>query len=487
MLVQHYGKHPRRFSSKQKPKQLPSSSKFSIHEVATAYKRIVRGLPGGLLGSVQLLDTLRDISLHVNQDGRLSGSEAMEVKDRLIALALSCVQSDERFSIICATLGLYSWIGHYTETYGGDPANMNYKNLSRLLGPLLIGNELNANQDRIVVAGEPQPGNETQLSPERIAAELAAGLANTEDGNAIALTLLTHWKGIVRELQRFAVNTAATLRHNLDERRLANAESMFELRSGDAPGQPDVLEEHFVGGNRSKIPRPFKALVSLSKNNVHKPSKFVTRSRNETQNSAVKFDSPVRMHDGTGGTTLVRSVPAATDGHKRRAATYQTALRTRPQTEAVVVPTVPDRPAWPKPHPGLEEPTEAASGPVVPFAPVHIAAGYGQRGAPYANEIEPANQPRPARACETRDRREGYLDNEVPSEDGNSVYQTSSDASSAYGSDGRGERIRYGEGFSVNANTKNEGSQRSNASYSDLPHVVSFEEGNPDFPSVDSH
>ena len=455
MLVQYYAKHTRRNGGKRRENKLPSSLKFTIHEVAAAYKRIVRGLPGGLLGSAQLLDTFREIILRVNQDRQLSGSKAIEKKVHLIALALSCVQSDWRFSVICATLGLYSWIGHATEQYDeGDPANMNCKNLSRLLGPLLIGNELNTIRERHVVAGESQPGNETQLSPERIAAGLAAGLANTEDGNQIALTLITHWKGIVRELRCFAVNTAATLQRDIDQKRLANAQSMYQL----GRQSPDVLKEVFVGGSKLKIPRslsqPFKALVSRSKDNVHKPSEFVTRSRNRTQDSAVNFGLPVRMHDGTGGVNLVRSVPASTDGHKTRAATFRTAKRTRPQTEAVV-PPVPYRSVYPNVYPGQEEQIEAASAPVVPFAPVHIAAGYGQTGVPYGYEIEPENQRRPGPAYRTRDqRREDYRDDEVPSEDCISNYS----ASEASGSDNY-DVERFEEGTPVSrVRTTNDGS-----------------------------
>ena len=454
-LFEYYAKHPRPVRGN----RLPSYMNFTVHEVGTAYKRVVKGLPGGLLGSSELLATLRDILLHMNQDGRLSEEEATELRVRLIALALSCVHSDSRFSVICATLGLYAWIGHATEASEGGPANMNCKNLSSLLGPLLVGEELND-----IKGVRAAPG--TQLDAQQV----AEVMANNQEAIAIAFMLITNWKGIVEELRTSAVSAAADLRYEEEGRRLANAQSQYTLQSRDAPVQgrqpPDVLNESAVAGNKGKLAQsffhPLRAFRSFSRDRGPKPDAFVTESGDP--NSPRTFRLPLRVADGTGGFTWVYSLQHANDGHKRRAATSRRPNHTKPRSENVDT-TVRHRhrSVYPYGHPGLEEQIEAASSPVVNYASVNQAARHRHIGVVNEHEIKAERQPRLGPTYETHDQPEDdFSDEEIPSEDRISNYEDllSPEASqSDRGEIDPGERFGDGDSFSVNDNSENESEQ----------------------------
>ena len=453
VLFEYYAKHPRPVHGN----QLPSYMNYTVHEVGTAYKRVVKGLPGGLLGSSELLGVLKDISLHVNQDGRLSEKQATALRIHLIALALSCVHSDNRFSVICATLGLYAWIGHATEASEGGPANMNCKNLSNLLGPLLIGEELND-----IKGVRPAPGAQID------AKQVAAMMASNQDAIAIAFMLITNWKAIVEELRDFAVNAAAILRHEEEGRRLANSQSQYTLHSTDAPVQerqpPDFLNEPAVAGNKLKISQsilhPLKNFRSFSKDKAPKPDPLDTES--------ASLDSPRRFRiaewvaDGTGGFVSTRTLHRANDGNKTRGATSRRSKHTKPKTK-VVDTTVRHRSVHPYGRSDPEEQMETASAPAVNYASVHQAARHRHIGIANGHEITPERQPRVGPTYETHDQPEDdFLDEEIPSEDRISDYEAllSSEASqSDRGEIDAGERFGDGGSFSVNENSENESEQ----------------------------
>lgn len=129
---------------------LPSHIEHTVPDVASFFKRVLIDLPGGLLGSVELFEALRNVTTNSWHDPELSESDLASVKAKLIALAISSVASDYRLYLIQAVLGLVSYLGHeaeklQAETVAADedqaPSElMNYRSLGVVLGPLLLGN-----------------------------------------------------------------------------------------------------------------------------------------------------------------------------------------------------------------------------------------------------------------------------------------------------------------------------------------------------------
>ena len=127
---------------------LPSHIEHTVPDVASFFKRVLIDLPGGLLGSVELFEALRNIT-NFGHHRELSEPELTGLKARMIALAISSVSSDYRLYLIQAVLGLVSYLGHEAEKLQAETsANedqapselMNYKSLGVVLGPLLLGN-----------------------------------------------------------------------------------------------------------------------------------------------------------------------------------------------------------------------------------------------------------------------------------------------------------------------------------------------------------
>lgn len=292
--------------------ELPSDLSYTVLEVAEVYKKVVRGIPGGLLGSLQLLKALTDILYSVKQDTMRSEAEASTLRVHLIALALSAVALDNRFSVICATLGLFAWIGHATEAAADELANMNYKNLSIILSPILVGHELNKlkeDQEAVNLNGPEDAvfGNQPQKDP-----GIARALAheNTKEGQAIALILLSNWKAIAKQLRILATNAAATLREKDEEQRLANADSKYTLdRRVRFPKDSSQSSKAFgpSGSSGSQIPNGV-----LSRSNKSLPS-LRADPRHLTNSQERRL-----VYDGTGGQMWVSQLYAANDGNKTR-------------------------------------------------------------------------------------------------------------------------------------------------------------------------
>ncbi|KAI5865587.1 hypothetical protein GGS23DRAFT_595104 [Durotheca rogersii] len=126
---------------------LPAHIKYGIHDVASAFKKFLVGLPGGILGSLSLFDALVAIHSQLRVDGRLTKAEETQLRARLIALAIAAVKSRYQRELICAVFGLLCFIGtlaedapHEDEAGRPLPATdlMSYNALSVVFGPLLV-------------------------------------------------------------------------------------------------------------------------------------------------------------------------------------------------------------------------------------------------------------------------------------------------------------------------------------------------------------
>ena len=90
---------------------LPTHIEHSVPDVASLFKKILNALPGGLLGSLELFDALRNIFFQLGPSPELSDSDSKILQAKLVALAISSVTSSKRVSLIQAVIGLVAYFG----------------------------------------------------------------------------------------------------------------------------------------------------------------------------------------------------------------------------------------------------------------------------------------------------------------------------------------------------------------------------------------
>lgn len=130
---------------------LPEHIRCDVHDVASAFKKFISGLPGGILGSLSLFDAFISIQSQLNSAPELTRTKQSRVRARLIALAIATLRSQYRRELICAVFGLLSLIGRSAEVAPrenerGQPLPtsdlMGYGPLGIVFGPLLVGDLL---------------------------------------------------------------------------------------------------------------------------------------------------------------------------------------------------------------------------------------------------------------------------------------------------------------------------------------------------------
>lgn len=158
---------------------LPSEPDYALPDIASLFKKIIIGLPGGLLGSLELFEALRSIVLTWRPDPKLSAADPVRLRGRLIALAIFSVTSVYRVYLIQAVLGLVAYFGFEADkaqeaervATEGRPRQdqpgselMGYQSLGKVLGPLLLGDMT----DSIDVSGVAETQNDA-MNPRKSA------------------------------------------------------------------------------------------------------------------------------------------------------------------------------------------------------------------------------------------------------------------------------------------------------------------------------
>ena len=157
--------------------RLPSSIHYTIHDVAHLFKKLIHGLPGGLLGSPAVFQALYNVHTFVYADPELGDGMSKKVKPRMIALALASINLHFRIALICAVFGLLRAINlaseQDTQTKVKDPHETFYAMkddaLGTVFGPLLLGDKsahilVDEVEDRGGLLVLPKVNPETNLS-----------------------------------------------------------------------------------------------------------------------------------------------------------------------------------------------------------------------------------------------------------------------------------------------------------------------------------
>ncbi|KAK3061342.1 hypothetical protein LTS18_006478, partial [Coniosporium uncinatum] len=84
---------------------LPDTINYTIHDVASTFKRLLSELPGGLLGSVALFEALEEQTVPTSVEER-----DQRVNAKLVALALLKIDCTFRLSVVLSVFGLLAYL-----------------------------------------------------------------------------------------------------------------------------------------------------------------------------------------------------------------------------------------------------------------------------------------------------------------------------------------------------------------------------------------
>ncbi|KAG5970008.1 hypothetical protein E4U58_000860 [Claviceps cyperi] len=199
---------------------LPMHIQYSTHDVASTFKRLLSVLPGGVLGSLSLLDALIAIHSQLNGEPEYPRTKQTKVRARLIALAIGTVRSQHRRELICAVFGLLSLIGRAAEIAPREDEDsrplptgdlMGYGALGIVFGPLLVGDLLD--QYTMKVAAPASGMLLFPLSPTRFRKERRKSFHVDCKGsgpppvdrilvaNDLTKMLISNWRDVVRQMK----------------------------------------------------------------------------------------------------------------------------------------------------------------------------------------------------------------------------------------------------------------------------------------------
>lgn len=196
---------------------LPQHVKAAVHDVASAFKRFLGVLPGGILGSLSLFDAFIAIHSQLRGDPEFSRTRQTKLRARLIALAIGTLKSQFRRELICAVFGMLSLIGRSSELTPHEDDHerplptsdlMGYSALGIVFGPLLVGDLLDSYTMKLA---HPAAGLVVfPLTPAKLKKERARMTGTTLEGapkvnkiriaNEITEMLITHWREVVRHM-----------------------------------------------------------------------------------------------------------------------------------------------------------------------------------------------------------------------------------------------------------------------------------------------
>jgi len=260
---------------------LPQHIKCDVNDVASAFKKFLGGLPGGILGSLPLFDSFVSILSQFQSDPESTRTKQSRVRARLIALAIATIRSQHRRELICAVFGLLCIVGRAAETAErGDERGrplptsdlMGYGPLGIVFGPLLIGDFLENYTMRLA---NPRGGLVLlPVSPPKSRKEKQKKTKSTEDSavllshvdkikvvNTITEMLITHWRDVVRHMKDLkalrvvrgykSLNSATSKQPPLRP----SASESFALRK---PPDWDDMRTEIRRRERSMSPTPIK-------------------------------------------------------------------------------------------------------------------------------------------------------------------------------------------------------------------------------------
>ncbi|KAI2621766.1 hypothetical protein GGR54DRAFT_647043 [Hypoxylon sp. NC1633] len=284
---------------------LPGHIKCGIHDVASTFKRVLAGVPGGILGSLSLFDALVAIHSQFHADPELSRTKETKVRARLIALAIGTVKSQYQRELICAVFGLLCFVGRTAENAPREDENgrplptadlMGYNPLGMMFGPLLV-NDLLASYNMkmahpaaglVLLPGSPPKSRKGRCCHKRSRSEKhrhrrsrtytddstpAFAIDKIHVANSITEMLIIHWREVVRQMRSLGtlkiVRRENAIHHRTDKTKLASSMSdsfsQNKPSEWEEPGPSNPPGDRRLSAVATRNPIPTTPKTSLSK------------------------------------------------------------------------------------------------------------------------------------------------------------------------------------------------------------------------------
>ncbi|EFQ29872.1 RhoGAP domain-containing protein [Colletotrichum graminicola M1.001] len=254
---------------------LPLHINAGPQDVASAFKKFLSVLPGGILGSLPLFDAFVAIHSQLRKEPELSRTKDTKTRARLIALAIGTVESQYRRELICAVFGLLSLIGRAAETAAREDEQgrplptsdlMGYTALGIVFGPLLVSDLLDSYTMKLA---NPSSGLLLfPLTPPQIKKERQRKIAIHGEGgplsvdkihvaNDIAEMIITNWREVIRNMKNLSI--LAITSHELESpsrRELLRSSNSEPFTIGLPKGWKSKRSSPATSFNREKSPSP---------------------------------------------------------------------------------------------------------------------------------------------------------------------------------------------------------------------------------------
>ena len=316
---------------------LPNRLECTLNDIASSFKTIIRGLPGGLLGSLETFEALRSTLLDRYSEPGPATLVLRFERAKLVALAISSIPSLLRQYLIHAVVGLVAYLGFEADKIQqaerdavGTPGQhdqpssevMGYEALSKIFGSVLLGDLIDSvhlKKADVEPGKEIKPGNvkegekQKQTQVPANLGESAVCSANADHYNLTAdvmYSLLLNWKETVIQLRKIDPFGKSSPQLHMraptnDASRLTPRNSAEHLELLDIPrGRtlptsakgPVRMKSKVTAKSRSSMPRADIELSEASRLNRQSPPTF-GRVEDGSNSAKAEAAKPTGFHD----------------------------------------------------------------------------------------------------------------------------------------------------------------------------------------------
>ncbi|KAI0378613.1 hypothetical protein F5Y04DRAFT_283842 [Hypomontagnella monticulosa] len=304
---------------------LPTHIKYSVHDVASAFKKFLAGLPGGILGSLSLFDALVAIHSQLHTDPELTKTRETKLRARLIALVIGTVKSQYQRELICAVFGLLCFIGRAAENTPREDEDgrplptadlMGYNALSIVFGPLLINDLIDSYKMKVAdpasglvllpVSKSRKGKGKHKRKKSKAKADDSTSVFTVDKiniANSIAEMLIIHWREVVRQMRSLGTlkikrNENAS-QHKRGRAKLASSASASLLSrkppGWDEPGQSYQFQDRSISPTTiSPTPTPKNSFLRSQDKLDELEPLSIKRRRSRPSNSSTPYRVPIR-------------------------------------------------------------------------------------------------------------------------------------------------------------------------------------------------
>jgi hypothetical protein len=282
------------------------------HDVASAFKKMIFEVPGGILGSIGLFRALDDIRVKLVPSPDLPVATRNRIKTRMIALAILTCDQDYRAALICSVFGLLAAIAQETEhaiAAGLKDSHqmMSIEALSVVFAPLLLADEINnAELDESGQCLLEPPESPKRRRMSMFGPNVNAQIDRLRRASAVTQMLIQDWRNVARQLRSISTATPKAVLLVPESQSRKRADSLGELQSSEKPTSHTTRKMLSSSNSEIVVTEPAESpnlavRISLSKIEAIKAasSNRPSSSLYESTGSTKPTESPIKEVDDT--------------------------------------------------------------------------------------------------------------------------------------------------------------------------------------------